>query len=312
MLLSRAVQLFLEGYFATCERSPKTIAAYTSDLEQLKLQLGPDAPLAAVTPEQIEAWARGMKAAGLAPASIRRKLAVAKILFNYWVRRDAIPRSPLWQLRLDIGRSRQLTRTLTVDEIRRLLAEAKRRAPASGCPSTATIDPAFVALRNRAVLELLFATGIRVGEAMALRLEDVNLAEGILLIHGKGARERLAFLTDTDALEALTSYHHRRAALSTEQTALFLNTGGAPLSPHAVATALRDFAQGAGITRHLTPHMLRHTSATLFLQNGADLRVVQEFLGHASIATTQRYTHITRAHLVRALERCRPGLGVRG
>ncbi len=310
MLLRKAIDLFLDGYFSTCERRPKTIVAYRSDLAQFRRSRSQREALEAITPESLEAWAQHLKKEGLAPASIRRKLAVLKVFFNYWVRKRVIDRSPFWLLRFDIGKITPLTRTLTLDEARRLLRQAKQEVGRLPRKPSGNLDDSFLALRNWALVELLLATGLRVGEATALLLQDFTLDQRILLVRGKGGRERLALLTEDRSFEAIAHYHRHRLALPATTESFFLNRRQAPLSPQGASAALVSLATAGGIQRRITPHMLRHTSATLLLQNGADLRIVQEFLGHASITTTQRYTHITRTHLVATLKRCHPRLAL--
>ena len=310
MRLRKAVDLFLDGYFSTHERSPRTIAAYTGDLKQFVASLPATQRLESLKPEDMEAWAQRLKSEGLAPASIRRKLAVLKILFNHWVRRGALDRSPLWLVRFDIGKIKPLTRTLTPREMGLLLRQARAEAGTLPRKPLAELNGKFLAIRNWAIIELLFATGIRVGEATALLLDDLTLDQRTLLIRGKGGRQRLALLVEDTSYQAVSLYHQQRLALPAPTGAFLLNRRHRPLSSQGVATLLRDLTRAAGIQRHITPHMLRHTAATFLLHNGADLRIVQEFLGHASITTTQRYTHVSRGHLQAALQRCHPRLGL--
>jgi site-specific recombinase XerD len=311
MLLRKAADLFLDGYFSTHERSPRTVAAYTTDLEQFLRSRHHSQKLEAITPEDLEAWAQLLKNKTLAPASIRRKLAVLKIFFNYWVRRRVLDRSPLWLLRFDIGKIKPLTRTLTPREMGLILRQA--RTEVGTLPKRPLEQPngKFIALRNWAIVELLLATGIRVGEATALLLEDLTLDQRTLLIRGKGGRQRLALLTEDKSFEAVSVYHQQRLAVSSSTQAFLLNRRNSPLSAQGVSGVLRELSGAAGIQRHITPHMLRHTAATFLLHNGADIRIVQEFLGHASITTTQRYTHVSRSHLQAALKRSHPRMGLR-
>jgi hypothetical protein len=122
---------------------------------------------------------------------------------------------------------------------------------------------------------------------------------------------RLAFVVDEKTVEIQKQYTDARSRLTSESPALFLNTSGERLSTQGIANIIAQFRKDAGIERHITPHMLRHTVATLLLRNGVDIRIVQEFLGHASIATTQRYTHITKDHLIRVLRERHPSLAIR-
>lgn len=312
MLLTTAIDRFIEGYFSTCERSPKTVAAYTVDLRQFRKNQSSRRTLESLTSEVLEAWAIHLKEIHLAPASIRRKFAALKVFFNYWVRKRVLDRSPLWNLRLDFGRQRLLTRTITTEEMRRLLARA--RADLGGLPRrlSSTPDKTFLALRNWAILELLFTTGMRVGEASSLLLSDVILDERMLLVRGKGGRQRLAFLPDDRSFEVIRCYHRHREHLPADTCSFLLNVFSGRLSTQGIAAMLRQKAHAAGIERRLTPHMIRHTAATFLLRNGADLRIVQEFLGHTSIATTQRYTHVSKNHLQEVLSRCHPRLALRG
>jgi site-specific recombinase XerD len=311
MLLRKAADQFLDGYFATRERSPKTVSAYASDLQQFRRARPATQKLETLSPSDMEAWAQQLKDESLAPASIRRKLTVLKIFFNYWVRRGVIDRSPFWLLRFDIGKTRPLTRTLTPEEMRRLLRQARKEVGTLPRRPLTDLDGKLIAVRNWAIVELLFATGIRVGEATSLLLQDLALDQRTLLVRGKGGRQRLALLTEDTSFNAVAHYYRQRIALPSESSSFLLNLRLNPLSTQGVATVVKQLTRAAGIQRHVTPHMLRHTSATFLLQNGADLRVVQEFLGHASITTTQRYTHVSRAHLRSTLQRCHPRRGLR-
>jgi len=163
-------------------------------------------------------------------------------------------------------------------------------------------------LRDLALVDLLFATGMRVGEVSSLDVKDFCSQEAMFRVRGKGGRDRLAFTVDQNTLEIQRSYLESRMRIETESPALFLNARGQRLSTQGISGVLTRLREEAGIQRHITPHMLRHTVATLLLRNGADIRVVQEFLGHASIATTQRYTHITKEHLIGVLRKHHPSL----
>lgn len=284
------------------------MAAYGADLRQFQRGQPARRHLDAVTPEVAEDWALELKRRELAPASIRRKFAVLRVFFNYWVRKGELDRSPLWNLRLDFGRQRNLTRTLSPEEMGRLLEQARADLGELLAEPTGFVDKSFLALRNWAILELLFTTGMRVGEAAALRLGDLMLDQRAILVRGKGGRQRLAFLAEDHSYQVIHTYHRHRRSVATTTDAFLLNTFHRPLSTQGIAAMLRQKAQAAGIDRHLTPHMIRHTAATFLLQNGADLRIVQEFLGHTSITTTQRYTHVTKSHLQAALRRCHPGV----
>lgn len=309
--LALAVQAFLTGYFSTHRRSERTVRAYTTDLAQFEAWAGADAPVTALGPDLLERWAAELEERDYASSSIRRKFATLRVFFGYLVRREVIDRSPLWNVRLDLAPEKVLPRTLSLTEARRLLDRAAQEV-AEARPGRGPVDRAFLAVRNRAILEVMFATGIRVGEAASLELGDVRREDDELLIRGKGARQRLAILFPPRVGRALDAYLRRRSPLDLAHSSLFVNAFRGPLSAQGIAGMLARLAEGAGIRRRVTPHMLRHTVATLLLRNGADLRIVQEFLGHASISTTERYTHVTKEHLVGSLVKHHPYLHMPG
>jgi integrase/recombinase XerD len=318
MNLNKAKADFLSGYFSTNRRTKKTESAYDSDLSQFLQFAGRNRTLRSVSGTVIEEWAAHLRDENYAPASIRRKVAALKVFCSYWVRKGAIDQSPFWRVKLSFGRIEQLPRTLTESEIRALLSEA-RKAYERGTRSLRGKHPvdcngrpklAFRILRNSALIDLLFATGIRVGEVSALDLVDYLADEAIFKIHGKGGRDRLAFAVDKSTRQIQHTYASARMQISTDCNALFLNASGRRLSTQGIAAIISLLCTSAGIERRVTPHMLRHTVATLLLRNGADIRVVQEFLGHSSIATTQRYTHVSKEHLVEVLETRHPSLGL--
>lgn len=301
--LGDAVTRFLAGYFAGSERSDRTEKAYTADLVQFTAFSGADRTLLKIGPEPIEEWAAALKKEGYAPASIQRKMVSLRVFFHFWMRRGVLDTSPFWRLRLRFGAGRVLPKTLTESEIKRLFAEARRRVEEAGPPSDGEPNVGYRALRDLAVLDLLFATGIRVGEAASLRLDSFIEDQNAYLIRGKGNRDRLAYLVSNETVELQRRHREARLRLEPTSEALFLNSRGEPLSPQGFAQTLRSFARESGIDRNVTPHMLRHTVATLLLRNGMDLRLVQQFLGHASIVTTQRYTHLTGEDLLAGLRR---------
>jgi site-specific recombinase XerD len=166
----------------------------------------------------------------------------------------------------------------------------------------------YRALRNLAIVDLLFATGMRVGEVSALDIRDFFIKEATFRVQGKGGRDRLAVIVDTTTVGIQRSHIEARLKIKTTSSALFLNVDGGRLSTQGITKIIARLRRDARIRRHITPHMLRHTVATLLLSNGADIRIVQEFLGHRSIVTTQRYTHITKDHMTRVLRKRHPSI----
>jgi integrase/recombinase XerD len=323
MQLKQACSEFLSGYFSTHERSKKTEAAYRSDLAQFRAFANEDLILSALDGSIIERWAAHLRQEDYSPASIRRKMVVLKVFCSYWVRKGDMKESPFWRVKLSIGRIEQLPRALTEREMRALLRRAWRdystKSDVRIGPEATSHAPViwkalscdYRSLRDLAIIDLLFATGIRVGEASALDIRDFFVREAAFRVQGKGGRDRLAFIVDDETVHIQRAHLEARGSIKTESPSLFINASGQRLSTQGITNVIARLRKGARIKRHVTPHMLRHTVATLLLRNGLDIRVVQEFLGHASIATTQRYTHVTKEHMVRELRKRHPSLSLR-
>jgi integrase/recombinase XerD len=313
LLLKTALEEFLAGYFSTHRRSTKTKSAYAADLKQFGVFVGPDVTITAVKAFTIENWAAHLHQTGYSPRSVRRKIAALKVFCSYWLRRDILTESPFWRVKLSFGRVQELPRTLTQAEIRNLLITAHKQQPSTrqrkNCRGFEFRH--YRALRNLALIEVLFATGIRVGEAASLNVEHFNADDSAFLIKGKGGRDRLAFIVDPKTIQIIERYLSFRQMVACETNALFLNPARKRLSTQGIANVVSKFRRQINIERPVTPHMFRHTIATLLLRNGVDIRVVQEFLGHASIATTQQYTHVAKDHLVAVLTRHHPSLQLR-
>jgi integrase/recombinase XerD len=322
MRLSEANVRFLHGYFSTNKRGKKTEAAYRSDLIQFLAFAGEEFGLSSLNASIIENWAAHLREEDYSPASIRRKMVALKVFCSYWVRNGALTESPFWRVKLSYGRIEQLPRALTEREIRSLLGRAWRNyssmsaghstsEPIAGTGNRVWSSRAYRSLRDLALVDLLFATGMRVGEASSLDVRDYFSKEDVVRIQGKGGRDRLAFLVDEQTVRIQREHMEARVHIKTDSPALFINACGGRLSTQGITNIIAKLRKEARIKRHVTPHMLRHTVATLLLRNGVDIRVVQEFLGHASIATTQRYTHITKEHMVRVLRKRHPSLNLR-
>ena len=306
MTIAEAVEKFLIGYFGGSDRSTRTQSAYSFDLKQFKDFIGSEALLDSVDVEDLEAWTRHLQSRPYTPASIRRKFAAARMLFSYWVRRAVIKSSPMWRLRLSLGKEKALPRSLSPSDSRLLIEQVWREQDRIPVASKAMINARFLQARNVAMIETLFATGMRVGEVVKLRVSDWQAEDANFLVRGKGGRERLAFLPDDRSLRAVTEYLQLRTKVQASTDALFLNAMSKGISEQGVAMTLREVAKSAQIRKNVTPHMIRHTVATLLLRYGADIRIVQEVLGHASISTTQRYVHVAKDHLLATLRTRHP------
>lgn len=276
--------------------SRHTLIAYRLDLEHLAEWLATHGvrQWTDVDRQMARRWVAWMHEEGYAPASIGRKLSALRSLFRYLVREGRVERSPLVLVPAP-KRGRKLPVVLSLDEVERLL-----EAPDIATPT---------GLRDRCLFEVMYATGVRVGELLSLRGSDIDWVRRSVLVHGKGEKERIVLLGDL-AVDALEAYIHRgRPALLRGRTseALFLSHLGTPLSIRGFHDVLGRHVAAAGIARHITPHTLRHTFATHLLEGGADLRSVQELLGHARVATTQVYTHISEGYLREVYARAHRG-----
>ena len=281
--------------------SPNTTAAYRNDLNQLVELLEPKlngeggtGSWSQVDSSLLSDYALSLQDRGYSETTKARKIASVKSLFKFLAREGLITgRSTEMLSSPRIGRA--LPKSLTLDEVERLLAETSK-------------SDTREALRDKAMLELLYASGMRVSELVSLNLGDVNLREGYVRCFGKGSKERLIPLHDS-AIQAVQEYmKSARPALpyTTKETALFLNRRGERLTRQGFWLILKGYAKQADIKTRITPHTIRHSFATHLLRGGASLRHVQELLGHASITTTQVYTHLASEHVREEYDKAHP------
>lgn len=297
---SDPVTEFLDALQAERGASPHTIAAYRGDLagflDYLRSQ---GRGLAAARPEDITGWIERLGLGGLKPTSVARRLSAARSLMRHLAREGLVAGDPTEHVARPRG-GRPLPRTLTLG------------AAAAVVESTGTA--AARGVRDRALLELLYATGMRASECLDLRLEDVNLTAGYVVCTGKGRKQRLVPLGDEAGrwVRRYLAEARPRATRRRDSGRLFVNPSGGRLSRQSLWKIVRAAAARAGVARRVSPHVLRHSFASHLLQNGADLRSVQAMLGHADIATTQIYTHLPSATLRCMYDRFHPRAGGRG
>jgi integrase/recombinase XerC len=276
--------------------SAHTLRAYLADLAQYAAFLSAEgAPLVPSSPALVRAFvARAAAAAG--PASLGRKLSTLRSFYRFLVREGMAPGNPARAV-ASPRRPKKLPQVLPEEEAAALV----EAPPASDGP---------LALRDRAFLELLYASGLRVSELTGLSLDDVDLGQRLVRVVGKRRKERIVPFGRT-AAEALRRWIEagRPALLGGAPApggALFVNRRGGRLSARSVARRIARWVLAAGLPRHVHPHVLRHSFATHLLGNGADLRGIQELLGHASLSTTQRYTHVDWKRLAEVYDRAHP------
>jgi integrase/recombinase XerD len=270
----------VEGFLAllATRRAPRTVDAYRRDLASLAGTLG-GSPAAAGT-EELERWVAAMRASGRSPATIARRVAAARTFYRHLVLLGVRDDNPAADLDLP-RRVRRVPRTLSAGEAERLIEAAGGTTPRD--------------LRDRALVELMYGGGLRVSEAVGLERAAVSLEERLVRALGKGGKERIVPI-GREAAEALRRYLARgRPYLDRRhRPELFLNAQGGPLTRAGAFLILRRLAAKAGLEpERVHPHLLRHSFATHLLEGGADLRSVQEMLGHANLATTELYTHVS-------------------
>jgi len=309
--VERALEQFLLNLQVEKNSAAQTLRSYRSDLLQflgfMKERLGTSRiggkiPL---TPERVTHLDVRAYLASLhrrnAKSSVARKLSSIRSFFAYLVRQGVVKQNPAEMVAAP-KRAQRLPEVLPVDEAFRLVHGPDRAA--------------VLGSRDAAMLEVLYSSGLRVSELTSLNLASVDRHLGVVRVIGKGDKERVVPI-GSKALEALDVYLRRRGELlgrREEHGALFLNRRGGRLTPRSVARLLLRYVRHCNLSRSVSPHGLRHTFATHLLDAGADLRAVQEMLGHASLSTTQRYTHLTVDKLMAVYDRAHPRsrLGRRG
>lgn len=296
MIVSMTIEEAIQQFIFHCQYeknlSPKTLKAYSIDLRQFAEHLAQQLEVTTIAGIDKVALRDYIKSlfTHLAEKSVKRKVATLKAFLHFLEREDIVTVNPFRKMDVRIKETRRLPRAISLEDLEKLfrhLYQLKRRGLRKKSAAYRLL------IRDIAVIELLFATGARVGEVCTLRQQDVDMRQERVRILGKGGRERIIQLCDPETLEAVKEY----AALAEpdeqhEDRPFFRNRGGRRLTEQTVRTALRRHVREAGVDLHVTPHMLRHSTATLLLEEGVDIRFIQQLLGHRSIATTQIYTEV--------------------
>ena len=272
--------------------SPHTLAAYRSDLSQM-LSFALREKGEAVSAQDVDHLLLRRYLAGLSKdnrkSSIGRKLAAIRSFFRFLLRRGMIAKNPA-ELIATPKKEQRLPFHLDIDQATSLME--------------APNDDQKYALRDRAVLELLYSSGLRVSELTGLNIGELDLATGMVRVTGKGGKERIVPV-GSRALAALQEYLDQRGG-GTDSGAFFLNTRGGRINRRSVARIVDAHVMRIAAFKRISPHILRHTFATHMLEGGADLRAIQELLGHASLSTTQKYTHVSIDRLMEVYDKAHP------
>lgn len=269
--------------------SPLTVKHYARDLATLRAFCTKRGVMSwtEVLPEHARAYAAALHRQGLAPRSIQRTLSGARAFFRYLLRENLIAQNPFATARAPKG-PRRLPHTLSVDQMNRLLAFDGHDA---------------TSVRDRAMLELMYSSGLRLSELVALDVDAIDLTDATARVTGKGAKTRIVPV-GREAIMAIRAWLRMRPP--GVDRALFTGRGGRRISGRTVQECVRRWALRQGIELRAHPHMLRHSFASHLLESSGDLRAVQELLGHADIATTQIYTHLDFQHLAKVYDQAHP------
>ena len=280
--LQTQINTYLEHCQDQKRLDTKTIKAYRIDLKQFHNLKTSD-----ITSDMLEEYISGLHQE-YKPKTVKRKIASIKALFHYLEYKESISTNPFNKIQIKFRESIILPKTIPLHTLETLLSTIyQQRACAK------TDYQKKKTLQDIAVIELLFATGIRISELCALRDNDVDLYDGTILIYGKGSKERIVQIGNNDVLRVLTEYHNNYLSQIQDSNQFFTTQNGAALSDQAVRRMIKKYTSLASIDQHITPHMFRHTFATSLLEADVDIRYIQEMLGHSSIHITEIYTHVT-------------------
>lgn len=286
--MKKLIDSFLGYLKAERAVSPHTLKAYTEDLKEFSLFI--DKRPGKIDNLDIRTFLASLHHRGLKKSSISRKLASVRSFFKYLHREGYVKTNPA-KLVSSPKVPKNLPKFLTIDEVFSLLET----------PEGEKFKPA----RDRAMIEVMYSCGIRVSELTSLDISDLDIKETIIRVKGKGRKERI-IPVGSKAMEAIKNYLPERISLKKKSSGLFLNNRGGRLTQRSVRRILLQYSRMINLSGDLSPHTLRHTFATHLLHEGADLRSIQELLGHSSLSTTQKYTHLDIRRLTEVYDKAHP------
>jgi integrase/recombinase XerD len=294
MNVQEAIADFLQHGQTVRNLSDRTLRAYNSDLTQFDVHVN-GAAMIEITPDHLEGYLDKLGTGPYRDTSIRRKVAALKVFFRYHEEKGVVSESPARKLKIKRPVENRVPTVLSHREIHALLAAPKEQITTlSGMrdSSPGGRNRYFCAVRDNVILELLFSTGIRIGELVALDTTDLNVERKQIQITGRATRGRSVTLTSEPVVDAIVNYLDLRNERTLDTPALFVGRSGTRLTIYSIENIFKKHVRLAEIKRHITPHALRHTMAALLVSSGADIRDIQEVLGHASILSTQVYTRL--------------------
>ena len=283
------LQTQLDNYLEFCQfqkrLDSKTLKAYRIDLTQFIRQVL-ISDIYTITPNILEKYITTLHQK-YKPKTVKRKIASLKAFFHYLEYRDLIEKNPFNKIQVKFREPVILPKTIPLHTVEIFLSTIYKQQK-----NARTVYQRKNALRDAAVIEMLFATGMRISELCSLQVGDVNLNEGTILIYGKGAKERMIQLGNDDVIHTLLEYQTSFQDQICMCSHFFANQSGSALSDQSIRRMINRYASLAAIELHITPHMFRHTFATSLLEADVDIRYIQEMLGHSSINITEIYTHV--------------------
>lgn len=286
MNLEKILNSFIMEMKNTKNLSIKSLKAYYSDISHF-IKFVNEQNNKMVNSENIIKYINSLRTIKkLKDSSIKRKIISLKIFTQYLYDYSFIDTYPFQRLKFKYKREHTLPKTLTIEEVKKLL-----NCITSSFSLTNSKFKIFEGTRNLAIIDLLISTGIRIGEICSIKLNDINIVNKTLLIHGKGRKERLLYLSSEETIKNIKKWLEIRSNHLSNY--LFLNRYGNPLTIHSIEDIFYKYRDLSKINPNSTPHYLRHTFATNLLTNGADIRSVQDILGHSSISTTEIYTEVS-------------------
>lgn len=303
MGIGEAVKEFL--FYCEFEKnlSKKSLKAYAIDLLQFRKFLKKNyiSGTKSVTKETIRLYINSLESF-YKPKGLKRKIAVVKALFNYLEYEYDDAANPFRRMRIRISDPETLPTFMEISEVKRLFKVIHSEL------SSKNLTPIRKksAVRDLAILELLFATGIRVSELCNIKMKEINLGTGLIAINGKGNKKRLVRINARETLDALKRYNMLNGSTARYSDYFFVNRLGNRISPQSVRLMIKKYAKRAKISKKITPHVFRHTYATLLLEADIDLTYIQHLLGHSSITTTQIYTHVNTRKIDKLLVKKHP------
>ncbi|MGD2072261.1 MAG: tyrosine-type recombinase/integrase [Candidatus Thorarchaeota archaeon] len=306
MNIKENIEKFLNTVSAERNLSDNTLKAYFGDLSAFGKFLQ-EKDITEINSDDLRQYIRTLEEKNYKDTTIKRKIASIKVFFNFLEQEGIISDSPTRKIRKRYKTAKRLPKVMSKDEIERLLRAAYHEVKKLNeinsqlVESNSPNNKLMRAYRDRMILEILFSTGIRIGELANLDIEDVNLNDKSILIFGKGRKERIVLISSFEVLKVIKKYLMLRKNIQSKSKALFLNKYGKRLSIYSIEYVFQKYCKKAKIKNHYTPHCLRHTMATMLLSNGADIRAVQEILGHSCITTTQIYTKVSLEHKKKVL-----------